>query len=151
MGNPRGDARPPNNQTTSSINQEGNVGTSFDAQQRVERERKLQLISQHLETCRRSPGRHQTEKVLFHKCFNSIRERIIGRGSTVLTVNLTDEELAVCDSEGLDVLQMTLIDYLVISINDGEISMSIENALTLEGQIVPVHVPGPKSLKFTWE
>jgi hypothetical protein len=69
----------------------------------------------------------------------------------VLTVNLTDEELAVCDSEGLDVLQMTLIDYLVISINDGEISMSIENALTLEGQIVPVHVPGPKSLKFTWE
>jgi hypothetical protein len=150
MGNPRDDARPPNNQTTSSISQERNVGTPFDAQQRVERERKLQLISQHQETCRRSPGRHQTETVLFHKCLDAIRERIIGRGSTVLTVNLTDEELAVCDPEGLDVLQMTLIDYLVISINDGEISIPI-NVQTLEGQIVPVRVPGPKSLKFTWE
>ena len=146
MGNPRYDAPSPNNESNNdpgslSINQEDNA----------ERERKLQLIYQHEETCRRTPGRHETEKTLFHKCLNSIRERIINRGSAVLTVNLTDEELAVCDIEGLIVLQITLIDYLAISIHDGEISMSIENARTLEGQIVPVDVPGPKSLKFTWE
>jgi hypothetical protein len=142
MGNPRDDAPSPN----SPRNNDVEVSSAY--RQRVDRE--LQLIYQHQETCRRTPGRHETEKTLFHKCFNSIRERIIGRGSTVLTVNLTDEEVDVCDSDGLVVLQITLIDYLAISIHDGEISMSVENARTLEGQIVPVDVPGPKSLKFTW-
>ena len=156
MGNPQNETLSPNNQRNNesgslSINREDNVETPSDIQQRVERERKLQLIYEHQEICHRTPGRHETEKALFHKCFNSIRERIINRGSAVLTVNLTDEQLAVCDIEGLAVLQITLIDYLAISIHEGEISMSIENARTLKGQIVPVDVPGPKSLKFTWE